>query len=98
MRSPSGCGRGYRRAAMRVAFLVPSLQPSGGVLTAVGHARLLRERAQIDAALVVCTDEPGRIAAGDVPVLDAAAAMEATWDVAIATWWTTWATAAELDA
>ena len=34
---------------MRVAFLVPSLEPSGGVLTVVQHARLLRERAQIDA-------------------------------------------------
>jgi O-antigen biosynthesis protein len=83
---------------MRVAFLVPSLQPSGGVLTAVQHARALRERAAIDAALVTCTDEPAAIAADGVPVLDAAAAIEATWDVAIATWWTTWTTAAELGA
>jgi glycosyltransferase involved in cell wall biosynthesis len=83
---------------MRVAFLVPSLQPSGGVLIAVQHARALRERAAIDAALVACTDEPATLAVDDVPVLDAAAAVEASWDVAVATWWTTWATAVELDA
>jgi hypothetical protein len=83
---------------MRVALLVPSLQPSGGVLIAVQHARALREHAGIDAALVKCTHEPGTLAVEGVPTLEAAEAMIETWDVAVATWWTTWPTAAELDA
>jgi hypothetical protein len=83
---------------MRVAFVVPSLRPSGGVRIAVQHAGLLRERAQIDAALVVCDDEPGAGEGGDVPALTAAQALEERWDVAVATWWTTWPTATELDA
>jgi glycosyltransferase involved in cell wall biosynthesis len=83
---------------MRVAFVVPSLRPSGGVRIAVQHARLLRERAQIDAALVVCDDEKGAAEGGDVPSLGPAQAVAEPWDVAVATWWTTWPTATELDA
>ena len=83
---------------MRVAFVVPSLLPSGGVRIAVQHARLLRERAQIDAALVVCRDEPGATEGAGVPVLAPAEALGETWDVAVATWWTTWSVAVELDA
>ena len=83
---------------MRVAFVVPSLQPSGGVRIAVRHARLLRDRAEIDAALVVCRDEPGAIEGAGVPVLVPAQALAERWDVAVATWWTTWSVAVELDA
>jgi hypothetical protein len=83
---------------MRAAFVVPSLQPSGGVRIAVQHARLLRERAEIDAVLVVCRDEPGATEGTGVPVLDPAQALGETWDVAVATWWTTWSVAVELDA
>jgi glycosyl transferase family 1 len=83
---------------MRVAFLVPSLEPSGGVLTVVQHARLLRERAEIDAVVVVDRDEPAAVPTAGVPVLGLGAALEATWDVAVATWWTTWAAATELRA
>jgi hypothetical protein len=81
---------------MRVAFLVPSLEPSGGVLTVVQHARLLRERAEIDAVVVVGREAPADVSIASVPVLGVAAALEATWDVAVATWWTTWAAATEL--
>jgi glycosyltransferase involved in cell wall biosynthesis len=83
---------------MRVAFLVPSLEPSGGVLTVVQHARLLRERAGIDAAVVVERDAPAAVHTAGVPVLGVDAALEATWEVAVATWWTTWAAATELRA
>jgi glycosyltransferase involved in cell wall biosynthesis len=83
---------------MRVAFLVPSLEPSGGVLSVVQHARLLRERAEIDATVVVCRRGPAGVETADVPVLGLDTAREATWDAAVATWWTTWAAATELRA
>jgi len=85
---------------MRVAFVVPTLQRSGGVLVIARHARLLRERAGVDAALVVL-DEPAstdRQDDGGTPVLGAGVAAARAWDVAAWTWWTTMDLALELDA
>jgi glycosyltransferase involved in cell wall biosynthesis len=86
-------------APMRVAFVLPTLAPSGGVHVAIRHARLLRERRGWETAVVV--DEvgaSGAIATEPVPVLDVAGALAERWNVVVATWWTTWAVAVELDA
>lgn len=85
---------------MRVAFVVPTLKRSGGILVVARHARLLRERAGVDAALVVL-DEPAsmdRRDDGGVPVLGAGSAAGRAWDIAAWTWWTTMDAALELDA
>lgn len=78
---------------MRVAFLVPALDQYGGVGVVMGHARRLRARHGIDAALV-CTRadrSSGRYAEGigDVPVLELDGARADRFDVAVATWWET---------
>src|SRR5919206_419577 len=87
--------------SMRAAFLVPTLERSGGIQAVVGQVRLLRARSDIDVALVVCGPgggEAGASASADVPVIGFAAASSREWDVAVATWWTTWAAAVELSA
>src|SRR4051794_37894103 len=85
---------------MRVAFVVPTLKRSGGILVVGRPARLLRERAGVDAALVVL-DEPLETVREDdagVPVLGAGSAVARAWDIAAWTWWTTMDVALELDA
>lgn len=63
---------------MRVCFLVPNLSPSGGISVISGHAERLRAAHGAEAVVVpVC----------DVEAL--AAAQDADWDAALATWWTT---------
>ena len=59
---------------MRVCFLVPELRPSGGIAVALEHARRLGDHA-IEAEVLVAGDPRAR---------------EGEWDVAIATFWTTW--------
>src|SRR5215217_2372979 len=65
---------GLGYAAMRVCFLVPELRPSGGIAVALEHARRLGDHA-IEAEVLVAGDPRAR---------------EGEWDVAIATFWTTW--------
>jgi glycosyltransferase involved in cell wall biosynthesis len=79
---------------VRVAFLVPALDLSGGVGVVVGHARRLRADHGVDAVLIYA--RPDRSAGdaaqrslGDVPVLERGAAREQRFDVAVATWWET---------
>jgi len=79
---------------VRVAFLVPALDLFGGVGVVVGHARRLRERHGIDAALVVTRADRASAGHGHqgllgVPVLELDAAREERFDVAVATWWET---------
>jgi O-antigen biosynthesis protein len=59
---------------MRVCFLVPELRPSGGIAVVLEHARRLGDHA-IEAEVMVAGDPRAR---------------ESEWDVAIATFWTTW--------
>lgn len=84
---------------MRVAFVVPTLKRSGGILVVARHARLLRDRAGVDAALVVL-DEPESTDREDdgLRVLGAGVAARRPWDVAAWTWWTTMDVALELEA
>jgi O-antigen biosynthesis protein len=72
---------------MRVAFVLPTLEPSGGIHVALRHADALRERAGWEVAVVVDGDARG---------LSEAAARE--WDVVVSTWWTTADAALELPA
>ena len=67
---------------MRVAFVLPTLEPSGGIHVALEHARALRERAGWEVEVFVDGD------------LTAAAGRE--WDVVVSTWWTTADAALEL--
>jgi O-antigen biosynthesis protein len=69
---------------MRVAFVLPTLEPSGGIHVALEHARGLDERAGWEVGVFVD---------GDV---GEAAARE--WDVVVSTWWTTADAALELPA
>jgi glycosyltransferase involved in cell wall biosynthesis len=84
---------------MRLAFVVPTLKRSGGILVVARHARLLRERAGFDVALVVL-DEPSSAVREDhgVEVLGVGAALAREWDLAAWTWWTTMDVALELSA
>src|SRR3954453_9842667 len=67
---------------MRVAFVLPTLEPSGGIHVALGHAEALRERAGWEVDVFVDGD------------LREAATRE--WDVVVSTWWTTADAALEL--
>src|SRR4051812_22123024 len=60
---------------MRVAFVLPTLEPSGGIHVALGHAEALRERAGWEVGVFVDGD------------IREAATRE--WDVVVSTWWTT---------
>jgi glycosyltransferase involved in cell wall biosynthesis len=84
---------------MRVAFVLPTLESSGGVRTVVEHALRLSENDGYEIAVVVCD---GAVAAREiglrVRMLTAVHAAEMDWDIAVATWWTTWPAAAELRA
>ena len=82
---------------MRVAFVLPTLAPSGGIHVALRHARALRDGQGWDVAVVVDEAAPDGAPAG-VRVVAAAAAVAEEWDVVVSTWWTTWATAVELPA
>jgi O-antigen biosynthesis protein len=67
---------------MRVCFLVPELRPSGGIAVVAEHARRLAQHG-IRAEVLVSSD---------------GAARSRDWDVAIATFWTTWPDLCELRA
>src|SRR5918994_7547102 len=67
---------------MRVCFLVPDLRPSGGIAIVAEHARRL----------------PGHGIEAEVLVHGDAAGRSREWDVAIATFWTTWPELAEVPA
>src|SRR3954470_18590822 len=67
---------------MRVAFVLPTLEPSGGIQVALRHAEALRERAGWEVGVFLDGD------------LREAAAQE--WDVVVSTWWTTADAALEL--
>jgi glycosyltransferase involved in cell wall biosynthesis len=84
---------------MRIAFVVPTLQRSGGILVVTRQVRLLRARTGLDAAVVVL-DQPPATARDDdgLAVLGTAAAASRDWDVAVWTWWTTMDVALELRA
>lgn len=76
---------------MKVAFLVPDLQLSGGIATIVRHAAGLRAR-NIDADLVLTRtdgDAWEHASLASVPVRPLAEAREEAYDVALATWWET---------
>src|SRR4051795_10275819 len=70
---------------MRVAFVLPTLEPSGGIHVALRHADALRERAGWEVGVVVDGDARG---------VSEAAGVE--WDVVVSTWWTTADAALEL--
>ena len=67
---------------MRACFLVPELRPSGGIAVVLEHARRLAGHG-IEAEVLVAGDPRAR---------------EREWDVAIATFWTTWPELHELRA
>ncbi|HWH96004.1 MAG TPA: glycosyltransferase family 4 protein [Baekduia sp.] len=87
---------------MRVAFVLQDLQLSGGVGVVVEHAAQLRRHHGLDAHLVLARpqEHPDWAYRGlaEVPVLDLDAALQITWDVAVATWWETTSTLFELRA
>jgi len=86
-------------APMRVAFVLPTLQPSGGIQVALTHARALRERAGWDTSAVVVDRRPADSArSAAVPVLGVGEAAAREWDVVVWTWWTTADVAMELPA
>lgn len=72
---------------MRVCFLVPGLSRSGGIEVVRDHARRMESEHGIDAAMVPT-----------VPGPELHAALAETWDVALATWWTTVPWLAEMQA
>src|SRR3954470_11297288 len=85
---------------MRVAFVVPTLKRSGGILVIARYAAMLRDRSGVDAALVVL-DEPARGDRHDdldVRVRGVDLAAGRAWDIAAGTWWTSMDVALELDA
>src|SRR5215218_6242153 len=73
---------GLGYAPMRACFLVPELRPSGGIAVVLEHARRLAGHG-ITAEVLVAGDRRAR---------------EHEWDVAIATFWTTWPELHELRA
>jgi glycosyltransferase involved in cell wall biosynthesis len=79
---------------MRVAFVVPTLEPSGGIDVAMRHAKLLRERRGWDVGVVVV--DP--VSRETQPTLRPTEAAATDWDVVVATWWSTWDVAVELSA
>jgi O-antigen biosynthesis protein len=79
----------------RVAFLVEELGRSGGMAVIRRHARHLLEVGGMDVELVVCGART-ELGEEDVPVRRLADAR--SYDVAIATWWTTAEALFELDA
>jgi hypothetical protein len=79
---------------VRVAFLLPSLSPSGGVAVAGAHAQALRQNHAVETELVVAA--AGGEAPEGVPVRTLAEA--GGYDVAVATWWETAAWLSEIDA
>src|SRR4051812_38563871 len=84
---------------MRVAFVVPTLKRSGGIMVVTRQARLLRERAGFDVAVVVLDEPPGAARDDDgLRVLGASAAAANDWDVAVGTWWTSMDVVLELSA
>jgi O-antigen biosynthesis protein len=85
-------------APMRVAFVLPTLQPSGGIQVALSHATALREREGWDTTAVVVDSEPRGGSAPALPVLDVGQAAGREWDVVVWTWWTTADVAMELPA
>lgn len=78
---------------MRVAFVLQDLQLSGGVGVVVEHAVQLRRHHGVDARIVLTRPEEaprwGYRGLDEVPVCDLASAMEAEWDIGVATWWQT---------
>lgn len=82
---------------MRVAFVLPTLQPSGGIQVALTHAAALREREGWDVSAVVVDAGPTAFETA-VPVLDVDKAAAGEWDVVVWTWWTTADVAMELPA
>jgi O-antigen biosynthesis protein len=83
---------------MRVAFVLPTLEPSGGIHVALRHARGLRELAGWDVGVVLAEADSSSPAASTVPVLAAGRPGAPAWDVVVSTWWTTWDVAIELPA
>lgn len=80
---------------MRVAFLVPGLELTGGVGVAIGHAARLRSEHGFDAEIVIARDDRSApehrdplLAGFPIRTLAEAATGE-PFDVAIATWWET---------
>lgn len=73
---------------MRIAFLLPSLSRSGGVDVVVRYAAALRAQEDFDAQ-VVLVDGDSADDATPAPVRRLAQARGESWDLAIATWWTT---------
>lgn len=72
---------------MRVCFVLPSLQPSGGVAVARQHALQLGREHGVEVELVVV--EPGGEAPAGVAVRSLADAAGHSYDVALGTWWQT---------
>lgn len=82
---------------MRVCFLLPALERSGGATVAVGHALRLAERAGASVDLVL-TGPGGGEANLPVEARTIAEARLERYDVAIATWWETASLLWELEA
>ncbi len=82
---------------MRVAFVVPTLGPSGGIDVVMRHAALLRERHGWDVGVVVVDPLPAP-SRETQPTLRPTEAAATDWDVVVATWWTTWDAAMEITA
>src|SRR4051794_6438247 len=93
---PGSPGAAVRSAGMRVAFVVPTLEPSGGIHVALRHARLLHERGW-DVGVVV-VDPVSAMSREPQPLLRPTEAAATDWDVVVATWWSTWDAAMELPA
>lgn len=81
---------------MRAAFLLPTLSPSGGTGVVLQHVVALRAQHGLDAMVVVPDVELPD--ATELPVIGIHEAAKMSWDLSIATWWTTAAPALTLPA
>lgn len=84
--------------SVKVAFLLPSLEPSGGTGVVVGHARRLAAREGFEPEIVL-TSAPAEASQDiGVPVCPLREARTKRYAVAVATWWETATELWELDA
>jgi glycosyltransferase involved in cell wall biosynthesis len=85
---------------LRVAFLVEELGRSGGMAVVRRYARHLADVEGWHCKLVVCGARDEALPPEDhgIEVVRPGQAVRDTWDIAVATWWTTAETLFELDA
>lgn len=83
---------------MRISFLVPGFEASGGMSVATGYARRLAERVGFSVDVVVTSSAIAGSGKSLLRVRPLAEARGERYDVAIATWWETTGALWELDA